>query len=178
MAVSPLSPAILLSYSFICLNGVQYNIIGIIIEVILVFVELIKIYRISNSLADSLYGFFVGNTVPKNILDCISDWAIIIGIIPFIVILALLIFNIRNSRRRRALSRIHDWAQNGVLIFSDYRQRDGNLRETQSVRTKGIRVMLDVLKQHSNVALTEAKIVGGELETNTKETIQKFYIHQ
>jgi hypothetical protein len=38
--------------------------------------------------------------------------------------------------------------------------------------------MLDVLKQHSNVALTEAKIVGGELETNTKETIQKFYIHQ
>ena len=148
--------------------------VGIIIEVTLLFVVLVKGYRISNSLADSIYGFFIGNIVLQTIFDFVSDWAIVIGIVPFIIISALFITDIRNSRRRRALSRIHDWAQNAVLIFSDYRQRDVNLQESPSVRYEAIKGMMNVLKQNSNVALTEAKIVGGELENNTKETIQKF----
>ncbi len=149
---------------------------GIIIEVILVFVVLVKVYRISISLAGSIYDFFVSNVVLQAVFDFISDWAIVISIIPIIAILVLFIIDIRNRRRRNALSRIHNWAQNGVLILSDYRQRDSNLRESPSVRYEAIKSMLGVLKQHSNVALTGAKIVGGELEINTKETIQKFNI--
>jgi len=146
---------------------------GIILEVIVLFVVLVNVYRISNNLADSIYGFFISNTVLQSIVDFISDWAIILGIIPFLAILALFLSDIRKSRRNRALSRIHDWAQNAVLILSDYRQRDSSLQESPSVRYEGIKVLLDVLKQHSSTALTEAKVIGGELEAKTQEAIRR-----
>ena len=146
---------------------------GIILEVIIVFVVLVRIYRTTGSLTNSIYDFFVGNAILRSIFDFISVWAIVLGIIPFVAILLLFLSDIRKARRKRALNRIHDWAQNAVLMLSDYRQRDSNLQDSPSIRYEGIKVLLDVLEQHRSTALTEAKVIGGELEAKTQAAIQK-----
>ena len=146
---------------------------GIIVEVIIVFVVLVRIYRITSGISNSIYNFFVTNAILRGVFDFISEWAIILGIIPFVAILLLFLNDIRKGRRKRALNMIHDWAQNAVLILSDYRQRDNSLQETPSIRYEGIKVLLGVLEQHSNTALTEAKVIGGELEAKTHAAIQK-----
>ena len=146
---------------------------GIILEVIIVFVVLVRIYGTTSSLTNSIYDFFVGNAILRSIFDFISVWAIVLGIIPFVAILLLFLSDIRKARRKRALNRIHDWAQNAVLMLSDYRQRDSNLQDSPSIRYEGIKVLLDVLEQHRSTALTEAKVIGGELEAKTQAAIQK-----
>ena len=148
---------------------------GIILEIVIIFVVLVRIYRITNSLADSINGFFISNAVLRSITDFISEWAIVLGILPFVAILLLFLSDIRRGRRKRALGTIHDWAQNAVLILSDYRKRDNSLQESPSVRYEGIKVLVDVLRQHSGTALAEAKVIGGELEAKTQVAIRKFH---
>lgn len=161
-----LMKSILGKYFYPCL-------VGIILEVIIVFIVLVSIYRTTSSMADSIYGFFIGNALLRSIFDFISEWSIILGIIPFVAILLLFLSDIKKGRRKRALNRIHDWAQNAVLILSDYRQRDNSLQESPSVRYEGIKVLLGVLEQHRSTTLTEAKVIGGELEAKTRAAIQK-----
>jgi hypothetical protein len=161
-----LMKSILGKYFYPCL-------VGIILEVIIVFVVLVRIYKTTSSMADSIYDFFIGNVILRSLFDFISEWAIILGIIPFVAILLLFLSDIRKGRRKRALNRIHDWAQNAVLILSDYRQRDNSLQESPLIRYEGIKVLLGVLEQHKSTALTEAKVIGGELEAKTQAAIQK-----
>ena len=146
---------------------------GIIVEVIILLVVLVRIYRTTSGMADSIYDFFIGNVILRGIFNFISEWAIILGIIPFVAILLLFLYDIRKGKRKRALNRIHDWAQNSVLILSDYRQRDNSLQESPSERYEGIKVLLGVLEQHRTSALTEARVIGGELETKTQAAMRK-----
>lgn len=150
--------------------------ISIIIEIIVVFVVLIEFYSISNGSADSIYSFFIGNEILRSIFVFVSDWAIILAILPFIVILSMFIADIRKARRRRALNRIHDWAQNTVLILSDYRQRDSSLQKSPLVRYEGIKMLMGILKQHSGHIIIEAKTVNSTLESRTQEVIRKYDI--
>ena len=150
--------------------------ISIIIEIIVVFVVLIEFYSISNGSADSIYSFFIGNEILRSIFVFVSDWAIILAILPFIVILSMFITDIRKARRRRALNRIHDWAQNTVLILSDYRQRDSSLQKSPLVRYEGIKMLMGILKQHSGHIIIEAKTVNSTLESRTQEVIRKYDI--
>ena len=150
--------------------------ISIIIEIIVVFVVLIEFYSISNGLADSIHSLFIGNEILRSIFVFVSDWAIILAILPFIVILSMFIADIRKARRRRALNRIHDWAQNTVLILSDYRQRDSSLQKSPLVRYEGIKMLMGILKQHSGHIIIEAKTVNSTLESRTQEVIRKYDI--
>jgi hypothetical protein len=150
--------------------------ISIIIEIIVVFVVLIEFYSISNGLADSIHSLFIGNEILRSIFVFVSDWAIILAILPFIVILSMFITDIRKARRRRALNRIHDWAQNTVLILSDYRQRDSSLQKSPLVRYEGIKMLMGILKQHSGHIIIEAKTVNSTLESRTQEVIRKYDI--
>jgi hypothetical protein len=150
--------------------------ISIIIEIIVVFVVLIEFYSISNGLADSIHSLFIGNEILRSIFVFVSDWAIILAILPFIVILSMFITDIRKARRRRALNRIHDWAQNTVLILSDYRQRDSSLQKSPLVRYEGIKMLMGILKQHSGPIILEAKTVNSTLESRTQEVIRKYDI--
>lgn len=150
--------------------------ISIIVEIIVVFVVLVEFFSISNGLADSVHGFFIGNVILRSIFVFISDWAIILAVLPFFAILSLFISDVRKARRRHALNRVHDWAQNTVLILSDYRQRDSGLQESPTVRYEGIKVLLGVLKQHRSTILSEARIIGGALESRTREVFSKYDI--
>ena len=147
--------------------------VGIVVEVIIVFVVLVRIYRTTGGTADSIYDFFIGNVILRSIFNFISEGAIILGIIPFVAILLLFLNDIRKGKRKRALNGIHDWAQNAVLMISDYRQRDNDLQESPSIRYEGIKVLLGVLEQHRSTALIEAKVIGGQLEVKTQAVIQR-----
>ena len=147
--------------------------VGIIVEVIIVFVVLVRIYRTTSGTANSIYDFFIDNVILRSIFNFISEGAIVLGIIPFVAILLLFLNDIRKGKRKRALNGIHDWAQNAVLMISDYRQRDNDLQESPSIRYEGIKVLLGVLEQHRSTALIEAKVIGGQLEVKTQAVIQR-----
>jgi hypothetical protein len=107
---------------------------GILIEAIVLFVVLVDNFRATSALAESIYTFFGNNAVLQNIYDFLVEWAVIICIIPIFVILVLLFVDIRRHRRIHTLRRIHDWAQNAVLILADYRKRDDRLRDSPLIR--------------------------------------------
>ena len=148
--------------------------IGIILEVLILFVVLVQNFRSVNDLADSIYAFFSRNTVIQSIFGFLSDWSILISIIPVFTILLLFLTDIRKDRRNRALGRIHDWAQNAILLLADYRQRDNILQQSPALRYEGTKVLMDALKKHSVATPEDARVVGGRLKTETRKAIYTF----
>jgi len=148
---------------------------GIVIEAVVLFVVLVDNFRATGTLAESIYNFFSDNAILRNVFQFFIEWAITISIIPILVILVLLLIDVRRNRRTHALHRIHDWAQNAVLILADYRKRDDRLHDLPLIRHESVKVLINALKQHSGATLPDAKIVGGELQARTQRTIQNLH---
>jgi hypothetical protein len=148
---------------------------GILIEAIVLFVVLVDNFRATSALAESIYTFFGNNAVLQNIYDFFVEWAVIICIIPIFVILVLLFVDIRRHRRIHTLRRIHDWAQNAVLILADYRKRDDRLRDSPLIRHESVKVLINALKQHNRNVLPNVKIIGGELQVKTQKAVRSLH---
>ena len=147
---------------------------AIIIELIIVFVALVDSLKAITNFAGSIHDFVADIEVLNSIFSFIADWAIALSIVILLVIVLLVLFDIRRIRRSYALSRIHDWAQNSVLILADYRQRDDGLHDSPLIRYEGIKLLINALKVHSSATLANAKIIGGELETKTQKALETF----
>lgn len=147
---------------------------AIIVEIIVVFVVLVNNFRATSSFVRSIYDFFGDNEVLSSIFTFIADWSIVLSIVLLFVIVLMMLFDIRRIRRSRALSRIHDWAQNSVLILADFRQRDESLHNSPLIRQEGIKLLTNALKVHSSAMLTNAKIIGGALESKTQKAVDTF----
>lgn len=147
---------------------------AIIIEVIIVFIAMVDSFRTTGDFAGSVHDFFTGIAVIGSIYSFIADWATVLSIVLLLAIIVLVFFDIRRIRRSHSLSRIHDWAQNSVLILADYRQRDDGLHDSPSIRQEGIKLLINALKVHSSASLANAKVIGGELEAKTIKAVETF----
>lgn len=145
--------------------------VGIIVQVIVVITVLIQTFRFTNSLAQALFNIISGWKVALNTFSFIADWAAAFSAFAVCLILIALFADFRKYRRNRALNRLHNWAKNAVLTLADYRKRDPALQNLPLKRYKEIKAIIDNLKANCRSALSDAKLLGGELDDNTKKTV-------
>jgi hypothetical protein len=91
----------------------------------------------------------------------------------FVVCLALgiLLLNLRKYRRGRAVIRIHSWARNGVVALAQYRQENADVTDYQVGSFDGVKAVMDKLGNNIRVVINDARILGGELNDKTKQTV-------
>jgi len=146
-------------------------IVGISIEIILLVVILIDSFKYPSNLAQSLYNFIGNWPIALDIFNFLADWAAAISIFALFLVAIPFFLNFQKYRRYRALNKLHDWAKNAILVISDYRQRDVGLQHLSLERYEAVTIMINVLKKHHHAILASSKIIGGDLDANTRKSV-------
>lgn len=144
---------------------------GISIEIILLVIILVDSFKYSSNLAQSLYNFIGNSPIALDIFNFLADWAAAISIFAIFLVAVPFFLNFQKYRRYRALKKLHDWAKNAILVISDYRKRDVGLQYSSLERYEVVTIMINALKKHHHAALACSKIIGGDLDANTRKLV-------
>ena len=142
-----------------------------IFQVFIIFVVLIVTFQNSGGPIQSLYQLISKSPGILGMFNTITDFSAVIS--GFVVCLALgiLFYNLRNYQRDRAVIRIHSWARNGVVALAQYRQENADTGDHEAGGFYGVKAVVDKLDENIRMVITDARILGGELNDKTKQTV-------
>ena len=109
--------------------------------------------------------------------DFIIDWAEALSVAAACLASIALILTFRERRLRRlrrpkqALNTLHSWAMDTVVAINTFRDRDFSKEDQALRRYNEVRVLIDNIKVNTHTALADARLLGGELEDNTKRAV-------
>ncbi len=142
-----------------------------IFQVFIIFVVVIITFQNSGGPIQSLYQLISKNPGLLGTFNTITDFSAAISGFVVCSALAILLFNLRNYQRDRAVIRIHSWARNGVVALAQYRQENVDAADYQAGSFDGVKAVVDKLDENIRMVITDARILGGELNDITKQTV-------
>lgn len=145
----------------------------VIIEVIVIIILVIWIFKDTSGFFASVYDFISKSPAAFNILDFIADWAEAISGVIILAALVLVFISFRKFQRGRAINRLHNWARNGVVILAQYRQESTGDADSPTELYEEVKVLLDKLMAKSSPALADAGNLRGEINIKTRETVNE-----
>jgi|GEM_PF-2419837 len=143
----------------------------LIFQIFIIFVVLVVTFQSSGGPFQSIYLSVSGNSGLLGIFNTITDFAAAISGFVVCTALVVLLLNLRKYQRDRAVIRVHSWARNGVVVLAQYRQDNADVSNYQDGSFDGVKVVVDKLHDNINVVVSDARILGGDLNSKTKETI-------
>jgi hypothetical protein len=148
----------------------------IVLQVIVIIIVVIWTFENSSGFIRSIYDVFVKNPTVFDVFNFIADYADIFSGLVVCVALYLLLISLRKYHRDRAVSRLHNWARNGVVVLAQYRQEKPPASSSPLDRSEELRLVLDRLIESSKVALNDAKYLGGEVNDKARLTVEELRI--
>jgi len=138
-------------------------------EFVVILIIVVWTFRGNEGFFRSIYDFFAGSSVVFSVFDFIWNNAELISGVVVLAALALLYISFRQFQRGRAVNRVHSWARNSVVALAQYRQKTAN--DLPAAGYGGARVLIDKLADSSKLALEDARILGGEINTRARKTV-------
>lgn len=138
--------------------------LSVIVIVILLIALLVKFFTLPTGTAQWFFDFII-------------DWAEALSVAAACLASIALILTFRERRLRRlrrpkqALNTLHSWAMDTVVAINTFRDRDFSQEDQALRRYNEIRVLIDNIKVNTRTALADARLLGGELEDNTKRAV-------
>jgi hypothetical protein len=147
----------------------------IVVQVLIIIIVVIWTFEGSSGFIQSIYNLFVKSPAVFGVFNFIADYADIFSGLVVCAALYLLLVSLRKYHRDRAISRLHNWARNGVVVLAQYREKPG-VGDPPLDRFEELRLVLDKLLESSKVALGDARYIGGEVNDKTKVTVEELRI--
>ncbi len=138
-------------------------------EFIVILIIVVWTFRGSEGFFRSIYDFIARSSVALSVFNFIWDFAEAISGVVVLAALALLFISFKRFQRGRAVNRLHAWARNGVVALAQYRQQTTG--DSSAARYFDVRVLVDKLVANSKLALEDARILGGEINTRARKTV-------
>lgn len=138
--------------------------LSVIVIVILLIALLVKFFTLPTGTAQWFFDFII-------------DWAEALSVAAACLASIALILTFRERRLRRlrrpkqALNTLHRWAMDTVVAINTFRDRDFSQEDQALRRYNEVRVLIDNIKVNTHTALADARLLGGELEDNTKRAV-------
>lgn len=138
--------------------------LSVIVIVILLIALLVKFFTLPTGTAQWFFDFII-------------DWAEALSVAAACLASIALILTFRERRLRRlrrpkqALNTLHRWAMDTVVAINTFRDRDFSQEDQALRRYNEVRVLIDNIKVNTRTALADARLLGGELEDNTKRAV-------
>ena len=138
--------------------------LSVIVIVILLIALLVKFFTLPTGTAQWFFDFII-------------DWAAALSVAAACLASIALILTFRERRLRRlrrpkqALNTLHSWAMDTVVAINTFRDRDFSKEDQALRRYNEVRVLIDNIKVNTHTALADARLLGGELEDNTKRAV-------
>ena len=138
--------------------------LSVIVIVILLIALLVKFFTLPTGTAQWFFDFII-------------DWAEALSVAAACLASIALILTFRERRLRRlrrpkqALNTLHSWAMDTVVAINTFRDRDFSKEDQALRRYNEVRVLIDNIKVNTHTALADARLLGGELEDNTKRAV-------
>lgn len=138
--------------------------LSVIVIVILLIALLVKFFTLPTGTAQWFFDFII-------------DWAEALSVAAACLASIALILTFRERRLRRlrrpkqALNTLHSWAMDTVVAINTFRDRDFSKEDQALRRYNEVRVLIDNIKVNTRTALADARLLGGELEDNTKRAV-------
>ncbi len=138
--------------------------LSVIVIVILLIALLVKFFTLPTGTAQWFFDFII-------------DWAEALSVAAACLASIALILTFRERRLRRlrrpkqALNTLHSWAMDTVVAINTFRDRDFSQEDQALRRYNEVRVLIDNIKVNTHTALADARLLGGELEDNTKRAV-------
>ncbi len=148
----------------------------IVLQVIVIIIVVIWTFEDSSGFIRSIYNVLVKNPVVFDVFNFIADYADIFSGLVVCAALYLLLVSLRKYHRDRAVSRLHNWARNGVVVLAQYRQEKPPASSSPLDSSEELRLVLDRLIESSKVALNDAKYLGGEVNDKARLTVEELRI--
>ena len=148
----------------------------LIFQVIVIIIVLIWTFRDAGGLFKSAYDFIGKSPVALSILNFIAGFAEYISGSVVVIALVILLISLKRYQRGRAINRLHNWAQNGVVLLAQYRQENPGTLDSQAYRYNEVRVRVDKLLVKYKLTLADARILGGEINEKTRRTVEVLQI--
>jgi len=148
----------------------------IVVQIFVIIVIVIWTFEESSGFIHSIFNLFVKSPAVFGVFNFIADFADIFSGLVVCVALYLLFVSLRKYHRDRAISRLHNWARNGVVVLAQYRQQKPGAGRAPLDRFEELRLVLDRLLDSSKVALGDARYIGGEVNDKTRLTVEELRI--
>lgn len=138
--------------------------LSVIVIVILLIALLVKFFTLPTGAAQWFFDFII-------------DWAEALSVAAACLAAIALILTLRERRLRRprrpkqALNTLHSWAMDTVVAINTFRDRDFSKEDPALRRYNEVRVLIENIKVNTRTALADARLLGGELEDNTKRAV-------
>lgn len=138
--------------------------LSVIVIVILLIALLVKFFTLPTGDAQWFFDFII-------------DWAEALSLAAACLASIALILTFRERRLRRprrpkqALNTLHSWAMDTVVAINTFRDRDFSKEDQALRRYNEVRVLIDNIEVNTRTALADARLLGGELEDNTKRAV-------
>jgi hypothetical protein len=143
----------------------------LIFQVFIIFVVVVVTFGTSGGPIQSLYLLISKSPGLAGMFDTITDYSSAISGLVVCAALTILLFNLRKYQRDRAIIRLHNWARNCVVTLAQYRQENVDAAEHNPDSFDGVKNILDKMNSGIRVVITDARILGGELNDKVQKTI-------
>jgi hypothetical protein len=141
-------------------------------QILIIIVVVVVTFSDAGGPISALYRLVSKSPGFLGIFNTITDWSAAISGFVVCTALVILLLNLRKHQRDRAIIRLHSWARNGVVVLAQYRQENAEAAEHQSGNFDGVKPVLDKLNHNMNLAMNDARILGGELNDRLKKTFR------
>jgi hypothetical protein len=148
-----------------------YFIALLVIEVIVIVIIVIWTFKDTSGAFRSAYDFIGKSSVFFNIFNFIWDYAEVISGIVVLAALVIVFISFKKWQRERAVNRLHAWARNGVVLLAQYRKETADDDDSPAEWYQEVQVLLKKLLADSDLALADARILRGEINTKTVRTV-------
>jgi hypothetical protein len=148
-----------------------YFIALLVIEVIVIVIIVIWTFKDISGAFRSAYDFIGKSSVFFNIFNFIWDYAEVISGIVVLAALVIVFISFKKWQRERAVNRLHAWARNGVVLLAQYRKETADDDDSPAEWYQEVQVLLKKLLADSDLALADARILRGEINTKTVRTV-------
>jgi hypothetical protein len=119
------------------------------------------------------YELFTRNSAVFHIFDFIAEWSLAFSGAIVLAALVIAYISFVRFRRGRAVSRLHFWARNGVVILAQYRKESAGQADPSTEQYEEVGVMLDKLMANAPGALADARLLNGEINEKTRKTVEE-----
>jgi hypothetical protein len=140
-------------------------------QILIIIIVVVVTFSDAGGPISALYRLVSDSPGFLGIFNTVTDWSAAISGFVVCTALVILLLNLRKHQRDHAIIRLHSWARNGVVVLAQYRQENAEAAEHQSDNFEGVKPILDKLNHNMNLAMTDARILGGELNDSVKGTI-------
>lgn len=154
---------------------VYFYLAGTILEAVILCAVVISALQTTSDTAHSIVTAISNSRSILAMFNFITSWADVISGLIVCAFLITLYLNYRTYRYNRALIRIHNWARRTAALLDEYEQRDLRLQKMPLQRHNAIRNLVNRLTEPCRFILTDARTLGGEIESRTKKVVYALF---